>query len=111
MRGRYSYDGLAEPMIFVCCRCQPPSMGALFMRRARRANESRTSGVSLRAHGRDHLSMSATKPGPRLGAIFVLDRTICRCLLPDLGQGQVQYLSRQVLQSASTPEPVSGRVI
>src|SRR3954469_21016063 len=81
------------------------------MRLAPRANESRPSGVSLRAYGRDHLSTSATEPGPRLGAIFILDRTIYRRRLPDLGQGRVHYSRRKVFQSASTPEPASGRVI
>src|SRR4051812_15932752 len=89
----------------------PEYGGALFILRAHRADALRSSGVSLRAHGRDHLSTSATKPRLRSGAIFVLDRTICRRRLPDLGQGRVYYLSRQVFQSASAPEPASGRVV
>src|SRR3954469_11019540 len=52
---------------------------------------SRLSGISLRVHGNDHLSASATGPGPRSGAMFVLDRTIYQRRRPDLGQGRVNY--------------------
>ena len=49
MGGRCSDDGLAEPMIVLVVSLSAPEYGgALFRRRARRADESHPSGVSFR---------------------------------------------------------------
>src|SRR3954465_15562060 len=80
----------------MCCRCHPPSFlrgGVIHTTGSwsRGFMCSRLSGISMRVLGQDHLSTSATGPGPRSGAMFVLDRTIYRRRRPDLGQGRVHY--------------------
>src|SRR4051812_48945709 len=99
----YDIFGMRYLCVVFAVNVRPRVWGALFLQRARRANESHPSDISLRAHGRDHLLTSATEPGSRLGAIFILDMTMCRRRLLDLGQGQVQYSSAQVFRSASAP--------
>src|SRR4051812_34174920 len=72
---------------------------------------SRLSGVSLRVHGQDHLLTSATGPGPRSGAMFVLDSTIYRRPRPDVGQGRVHYSKIGYLVGISARACVGSRYL
>src|SRR3954462_10973302 len=72
---------------------------------------SRLSGISMRVHGHDHLSTLATRPRPRSGGMFVLDRTIYRCRRPDLGQGWVHYSKIGYLVGISARACVGSRCL
>ena len=126
MRERCSNDGLVEPMFFLLFRYQPPRMGgvvqttgsqsrcfssvvavsprvwgALFRRRARRADESRPSGVSFRvfigsrySHG--GVVLVGVSFRVFIGSRYSLDRL-------------VEPMNR--IRPASASEFLSGRVI
>src|SRR3954451_6915347 len=72
---------------------------------------SRMYGISMRVHRQDHLSTSATGPGPRSGAMFVLDRTIYRRRRPDLGQDRVHYSKIGYLVGISARACVRSRCL
>ena len=102
MGGRCSDDGLAEPMILLVLSLSAPEYGgALFRRRARRADESRPSGVSFRvfigsrySHG--GVVLVGVSFRVFIGSRYSLDRL-------------AEPMNR--IRPASASEPSSGRVI